>query len=204
MIPGGESLSAAFEDREVGGYTGPVLEAGRTYYYRVVVSNASGTVRGPVEEFTKAPVVEAEGVSGQTTTGVKLEANINPNGQTTKYIFEYSTEAGGTPLALEGAITKIPGEGPLPAEFAGLPVSTVLTGLQPGKTYYYRVVAENETTEKPGGTPTTGQVESFTTTVLDTLDLTKTGNGNGTVTSTPAGIDCGATCTGRPWTKTPK
>jgi hypothetical protein len=32
--------------------------------------------------------------------------------------------------------------------------------------------------------------------VLHTVTVTKSGSGSGTVTNTPAGIDCGATCTG--------
>ncbi|QQS58946.1 FG-GAP repeat protein [Candidatus Peregrinibacteria bacterium] len=36
---------------------------------------------------------------------------------------------------------------------------------------------------------------TISTPILQTLSLTKTGTGNGTLTSAPVGIDCGATCT---------
>jgi len=60
-----------------------------------------------------------------------------------------------------------------------------------GNTYCYRVRAYNSTadsayTNEACGSPSSGQ--SFI------LTLTKTGAGSGTVTSSPAGIDCGATC----------
>jgi hypothetical protein len=131
-----------------------------------------------------------------TATGVKLEATINPDLQPTKYSFEYSTKASGEPLVLEDPITIVKGAPPaalLPAEFTGLSVSTILSGLEAGKTYYYRVVAENETTKKTGK-PIEGEVQPFTTVAAYTLNVSKTGVGTGTIASAPVGIDCGASC----------
>jgi hypothetical protein len=189
-----------YGEQGVSASTGPVLKSATTYYYRVVAENAQSKkegkpVIGPVEQFTtstaQAPLVESEGVSGQSTTGARLEGAINPNYQATRYVFEYSTEAGGEPLVLKGTIVKVPGT--LPAGSAGVPVSTSLTGLKTGETYYYRLVAENEASET-AGTPATLPVQSFTTIGLYALTLTTTGTGTGTVISTPAAIDCGASC----------
>jgi len=196
-IPGAEPFPAnEFGERGVSATTGPVLEPGETYYYRVTASNKTGRTRGPVEQFRKNPIVEGESSSGVTATGVKLEATINPDLQPTKYSFEYSTKASGEPLVLEDPITIVKGAPPaalLPAEFTGLSVSTVLSGLEAGKTYYYRVVAENETTKKTGK-PIEGEVQPFTTVAAYTLTVSKTGIGQGTVSSAPVGIDCGASC----------
>jgi phosphodiesterase/alkaline phosphatase D-like protein len=196
-IPGAEPFPAnEYGERGVSATTGPVLEPGETYYYRVTATNKTGTIRGPVEQFRKNPIVEGESNSGVTATAAKLEATINPDLQPTKYSFEYSTKASGEPLVLEDPITIVKGAPPaalLPPEFTGLSVSTVLSGLEAGKTYYYRVVAENETTKKTGK-PIEGEVQPFTTVAAYTLNLTKTGIGKGTISSAPAGIDCGASC----------
>lgn len=69
-------------------------------------------------------------------------------------------------------------------------VSTNLTGLTPNTTYFwrYRFVTDAGTFNSA--------TQTFTTSVAPTFALTvnKTGTGSGTVTSSPAGINCGATC----------
>ena len=149
--------ASEFGERGVGVSTGEVLEAGETYYYRVVATNATGTVKGEVEQFSKPPRIEGEGVSGLSATGAKLEGTINPDFQETTYSFEYATSeaALGTPQA-----TKVSGAAALPAEFSGLAVSAEISDLQPFEVYYYRLLAENETTAK-AGKPVEGPIQSF-------------------------------------------
>ena len=131
------------------------LKAATKYHYRIVVKNATGQTESAGEFTTAAeaaPAVEGETVSGVSSTGAKLEAQVNPNYQKTTYEFEYSTSeaevlAGkGTPVAAAGAL-----EG-----FGGQTASATTGVLAPGTTYYYRVLATNAT-----GT-TDGAVQSFT------------------------------------------
>lgn len=141
------------------------LEAAKLYHYRVVVKNATGETKGEDGEFTTltlaAPIVASESFSGLTATDAKLEAKVNPNFQETSYHFEYATNE-----ALTGA-TSVEGAPPAPLltavseeQLAG-PVD--LGGaLTPGTIYFYRVVAENETS-KNEGKPVNGAVEHFTT-----------------------------------------
>ncbi|HEY2767178.1 MAG TPA: hypothetical protein VGI76_02920 [Solirubrobacteraceae bacterium] len=131
------------------------LTPGTTYHYRVVAINGEGTTEGAEGEFStlplEAPIVDGESTSKVTSASAQLEALVNPNYQETTYAFEYATNN-----AFTGAIT-VAGAGPLPAEFADQPTSVAIGGLQPRTTYYYRVVAENETG------PTEGPIGEFTT-----------------------------------------
>src|SRR4029453_16101587 len=72
----------------------------------------------------------------------------------------------------------------------GYTITNPLSGLSPGTTYYWR--ARYVTTD---GTFTSA-VQSFATTggSPQTLTVTKSGTGAGPVTSNPAGINCGGTC----------
>jgi hypothetical protein len=69
-------------------------------------------------------------------------------------------------------------------------VSTSLTGLSPSTTYFwrYRFVTDAGTFNSP--------TQSFNTAAAPTFTLTvsRNGTGSGTVTSSPSGINCGATC----------
>jgi hypothetical protein len=139
------------------------LTPGATYHYRFVAANAEGTTEGTEGEFStlplEAPIFEGENASKVTSTGAQLEAQINPNYQKTTYAFEYATNE-----SFAGATT-VAGAAPLPAEFAGEPVSVAISGLQPRTTYYYRVTATNAS-----GTLQQLTFQSFTT--LDTPIVT--------------------------------
>jgi VCBS repeat-containing protein len=79
----------------------------------------------------------------------------------------------------------------IPSTGLEFPVSANLAGLTPGTPYYWR--ARYVTTSGTFTSPT----QNFTTTgsaTPQTLTVSKTGTGVGTVTSNPAGIACGATC----------
>ena len=64
------------------------------------------------------------------------------------------------------------------------------TELTNGATYYYVVTAVNAA----GESPESAEVSATPLPSHYPLTLTPAGDGGGTVTSTPAGIDCGATC----------
>jgi hypothetical protein len=114
---------------------------------------------GPAVTFTTSPAppsIDSEGVSAVSSTGATLEALVNANSQVTTYSFEYSaTEAGGK---LTGSIVTLAGGAPLSAVSGDQPASVGTGAVQPGTTYFYRVVAVN-------GTPpaSDGVVQSFTT-----------------------------------------
>jgi hypothetical protein len=147
------------------------LEPDREYTFCVVASNLSAETAtgGPVTFKTHAlpPSVDAESESVGSTS-VQLEAQVNPNNQATGYVFEYATEATGE--TLEGTIVTVPGAEPLPAQF-GDATATVprIEGLTSGKTYFYRVVAEN-LQSKEEVIPVEGQVKSFTTVPVPTTE----------------------------------
>jgi LSD1 subclass zinc finger protein len=119
----------------------------------------------PPEHFATnaAPPTVTSASASVASTEATLAAQINPNNQTTSYVFEYSkTEAAGK---LTGTIVKVDGASPL--ENFGEQTASIATGatLTPGTTYYYRVVAENaqsKTEGKPVAFPA-GSLQSFTT-----------------------------------------
>jgi hypothetical protein len=134
------------------------LEPATTYHFRVVVANATGSTEGADSEFTtltlEKPIVDSESVSSITTEGATLEAQVNPNYQETSFQFEYSTSQAAVENH-EG--TAVPGEFSLPPVFGDQPASVPVSGLQPGTTYFYRVLATNETGTREG------TIQPFTT-----------------------------------------
>ncbi len=160
-VPAG--LAVGFEKEAVSvGVSG--LRPSTQYTFCLLERNAAEEVGvGLGVTFTTSaapPSVDSEAVSGVSSTGGSLEAQINPNGQKTTYSFEYATNE-----ALTGATT-LPGPGPLPAGFGDQLVSVSTGGvLVAGTTYFYRVVAANGTPPASNGT-----LQSFTTVPLPNTD----------------------------------
>ncbi len=96
-----------------------------------------------------APTVTGEAASNTSNTGATISASVDPQGQATTYAFEYGTST-------KYSVQTTPQSAGAGTQAA--PVSTTLTGLQPGTTYHYRAIATNA-----GGT-TTGPDATFTTT----------------------------------------
>jgi alpha-amylase len=137
-----ESISATLQN----------LTPGTTYHYRVVASNAVGTTNGPDATFTTTstlPTTTAATLPATAlgTTSAMLNASINPNGNPTTAWFEH----GAQPNLLEN---KTPVEDIGTTETS---LSAVLDGLQPDTTYFFRVVAANDSKTIPGS------ILSFTT-----------------------------------------
>jgi hypothetical protein len=133
------------------------------YAYCFVAENTFGDTFGPVVKFTTAstleafePAVDSESVAGVTPFDAVLEARVTPENKATEYVFEYASKATGEKL--EGATSV--GSGLLPKanleEQTAGPVD-IGGSLQPGTTYYYRVVATNAKGASEG------PVQSFTT-----------------------------------------
>ena len=123
-----------------------------TYYYRVVATNATGTSQGVVRTFDTgpggAPIVTTGSATAITSTSVTVAAIVNAHGSPTAFAFEYG------PTNAFGLLSAIDSAG---SANGSQPVAVTLTGLSPGTTYRYRVVATNAI-----GTAT-GTVASFTT-----------------------------------------
>jgi DNA-binding beta-propeller fold protein YncE len=176
------SYGASTEPVDTGGGSSDVpatatltgLQPGTTYHYRLVGANASGSSVGVDETFTTNPAqasAQTGDASAITTTTASLNATVNPNGADTTYHFEYGTSTGygtSTPDADAGSAT---GE---------TPVTAPITGLQPGTTYHYRVVADNgvtgpaqgadaEFTTAPGTPPNASEVTSSSATLNATV-----------------------------------
>jgi streptogramin lyase len=113
-----------------------------TYHFRVVASNcggcAEGTTYGPDETFTTAPAPlvltdPAEAVEQSTAT---LAGTVNPRGAATTYHFDWGTSAayGNQAPVADASVGSDSTEHSL---------SQALTGLTPGTTYHYRIVASD-------------------------------------------------------------
>jgi hypothetical protein len=119
------------------------LTANSTYHYTLLASNATGQGEGLSETFTTMPLLPTAstgGASAITTTSAMIAGSVNPenSGQPgqddTTYSFQYgSTDSYGSQTepgdAHEGT--------------TALAQTATLTGLEPGKTYHYRIVASN-------------------------------------------------------------
>ena len=91
------------------------------------------------------PVVESESVSGVRLTAATLNAQINPKGSPTSYVFQYLTEAAyeaNEPSERFAGASEVPlGGAPLGSGDKSLLASAVVSGLSPDTGYRYRVVA---------------------------------------------------------------
>jgi NHL repeat len=138
------------------------LTPNTTYHYRVVATDANGSVQGQDMTFTtygpprldglsapgegpKDARVEGLGVEEATLSGL-----VDPMGQHASYRFEYGTSTG------YGSSVPVP-DGDLGSGSSDVAVSQQLSGLQPNTTYHFRLVAVGE-----HGTAT-GADHSFTT-----------------------------------------
>ena len=122
------------------------LTRGTTYHYRVVATNAGGTVHGNDMTFTTLdpPVATTGGTSAITSSGASVGGTVDPNGKATTFRFEF-----GTSTAYGSEVTGTAGSGSTPVSVVG-----ALTGLSPSTTYHYRLVATNADGSAAGGDAT--------------------------------------------------
>jgi hypothetical protein len=114
------------------------------------------SLRAAVKPASKAPEVATNAASAIAATGATLSGSVAPEGLSTGYRFEYG------PTSSYGSTTPWVDVG-----WAGGAVarSAVVTGLQSGVTYHYRIAATNVAGTKVGSDAT------FTTFSIDTLGV---------------------------------
>jgi hypothetical protein len=136
------------------------LSPNSTYHYRLVAENEYGTTYGQDGTFTTSGPAR---ICNEPTTAIgqheaTIHACVDPDQIATVYHFEYGETTGyGQEVPLGGQSI---GSGSSP-----VPVAAVLTGLNVGTVYHFRVVAENE------AGATTGSDQSFTTTPSAPVDV---------------------------------
>ena len=123
----------------------------------VYVSDGKG---GTVWVFARPtpPRVEKESSAEVTTSEAKLGALVDPGGIPTTYRFEYDTREYREGEAPHGQSAPFP-EGSVGEGLTARAVWAAASGLEPGTTYHYRVVATNELA--PAGVA--GPDQTFTT-----------------------------------------
>ncbi len=129
------TIGSSFEDQPVSAaLTG--LAPGDTYHYRVLATNAKGTVTGPDETFEEVPsaLVNGPWTSDVSSTSVTLDAEVDPSGTPTEYTVEF-----GTSPSYGQTLSGSAGEGT-----GYVQVSRHIQGLLPGTVYHYRLVVRNE------------------------------------------------------------
>jgi len=94
--------------------------------------------------FAQAPVfppsIDGESTSGVGSTSASLDASINPRGYETSYRFQYGSEDCSVHMCAEAPV----GGADLGAGQEDLTAGATLSGLTPGTTYHYRVLASNQ------------------------------------------------------------
>jgi phosphodiesterase/alkaline phosphatase D-like protein len=154
------------------------LMAGTTYYVRAYATNSEGTGYGTALSFKtlgNAPIVSTLDATAVQTTGATLNGLVNANYLSTTVTFEYglTTSYGSTATASQSPVTGS----------TSTNVSAVITGLNPGATYHFRVKTVNSIGTTYGDDKTfltLGQAPTATT-VAATDILTTSATFNGTV-----------------------
>jgi plastocyanin len=121
-----------------------------TYHFVLVAKSAAGEVIGSDRTFatTGGPLATTGEAGGVSETGATLAGVVNPQGQTTSYSFNYGTS---TAYGLKTT------EQTAGAGSADVPVSEPISGLAPGTTYHFQLVAHS------GADTSTGEDATFIT-----------------------------------------
>jgi hypothetical protein len=129
---------------------------GSVRFAGVLCALLAGLVFAPGSVYAaSAPVIERVWASEVNRSTARINAKVNPSEADTTYRFEYG------PDTSYGSSVPVP-DGDLGSGSEGVEVGEFLTGLQPGGTYHYRVVATNSSGTTPGedGTFTTFSASS--------------------------------------------
>jgi hypothetical protein len=115
------------------------LQPGTRFYWRIVATNAAAGTAGGTKSFTTTGSAPSLGgiVSSVSLGSVALQGTVTPHRLDTRWYFEFG------PTSAYGS------ESPVTAGDAGtgltaVPVSTLITGLPPGSTWHFTLVAVNQ------------------------------------------------------------
>jgi hypothetical protein len=125
------------------------LKPGATYHYRLVAANSRGPGHSADGTFRTPAGIEDLPASNVSQFSAVMGATIDPGMYPTSYHFEYGTSSA------YGSAVPIPDLFVAPGDVGK--VSQIITGLRPGTTYHYALVAADV-----AGTVTGGD-ETFTT-----------------------------------------
>ncbi|HEY1354790.1 MAG TPA: hypothetical protein VGF09_00600 [Solirubrobacterales bacterium] len=135
--PGDETSAGALTQVETS--LSGLLTSATTYHYRLVAVNGLGTSYGSDREFTTPlsdpPQIRNVVATATGLTTATLHAELNPGFGDTAYRFQYG------PGASYGSSTAI--VGPIGNDGSFHSVAADLSGLSPGTTYHFRVIAFN-------------------------------------------------------------
>jgi hypothetical protein len=153
------------------------LTPGTTYHYRVTATSTAGTAHGDDGIFTTTapPGVVTGSATGVTPSAATLNGSVDPNGRATTYWFEYGTSTSYGSMTAEQSA----GSGS-----SSVAKSASVSGLQPGHTYHFRIVAKSDggTTNGGDATFTTNGAPSASTSAASSIAPTSA-KLNGTVTA---------------------
>ncbi len=134
--------------------------AGQTVRLRIAQVDNSDYLNAGVDavSVTASPTAATQAATAASLTGATLNGIVNPAGDATTYHFEYgTTTAYGTSTTAQGA----------GSDLVAHAESAPITGLQPGTTYHYRIVAANS------GGSAAGADATFTTAPLPQISRAK-------------------------------
>ena len=136
------------------------LSPGTTYHYQLCATNTFDTACDTVQQLTTLPAAPdattGSGSASTTSTSATLNGTVNPNGDTTSFVFYYDTTSHSAGTC--GAYASSTASGSAGAAPGSTPVTKTLTGLSANTTYYFRLSASNNE-----GTTCSGVESSFTT-----------------------------------------
>lgn len=140
------------------------LSPSTLYLVRLVAHGSGGTATSGTETFTTSgavPTISQTYGSSIGSTDASLYGEINPNNQSTTYYFQYVSEAAYDAEGFNHAIQVPAIERHIGSGVQLLPVSESISGLEPGTTYDFRLVATNA-----AGAPVQSPTRTFMTATL--------------------------------------